>query len=1023
MDHLTPAQRRLMDRLTPAQRRAVMFDQGAGRNLLILACAGSGKTETLACRVARMILDGVNRSSIVAFTFTEHAATELKHRIRRKVEEAMPDEPSLGEMFVGTIHAYCLRVLREQMADYRKFEVMDETQQAALIAANFVRFENGQGLGLDRLRGRTRSGTYGETLSTFLRTLNVIHQQQIDIDTIGDETLTEAVRRYRHMAHGYPNYFSDFNSIIDQMIEFLEKDRGALNQIRSGLSHLFVDEYQDVDDRQERLISLLTDCGRGPTLTVVGDDDQALYGFRGARVDNILGFRDRYPDVHYEVLEENFRSTHAIVEIADEAVHRISTRLEKEPTARWRPLPDAPLQERLADPGDVVLRTFPSEAEEAEWVADRIEALRGVPFAEGYGDERGIDYGDMAILLRSVRGAGSAFAEALRRRHIPVVVTGTGGLFANDEVMVVQAAFSLLARAEFAKSDESGRIRLLSTLETREFIRNAVRSLRADGHFGDSAHATRFLSWVDRKRAELDQREVARERQRSRRMGARIYPQQIFQDMLRQLGAQADDWPPDTMYNLGAFSNLLTQFESVHQWITPARLKSFVLFLSNWAMRHVDEGGVGEVSALNSVKIMTVHAAKGLEWPVVFLPRISSRVFPSSLRTRTPETFLPAGRYDLTGYVGGDDGERRLWYVALTRCAKYLHVSSLERRRTRPTPYFKEIDHDCVCGPDDTPPEPPEKIDPCPPAGANVLHTTYTAIAAFRRCEREYQLRALMDFRPGVTEQFDYGQRIHNILAEIHDMAIDGVVVTPDEIRALVEQRFHLRYTRGRPYDILKATATAALERYVELARDILPTARATEKPFELIDQESEALISGVVDLLESRDGPPLPSRREIVGLVDFKASRIDTDQKYAEVEESVREQLQLYAVGVAYAFDAEPSVATARIISASGLNDKLLEKGYREWIDVPVHEAAQADARKRLSDTIGRMKKQLEADHFSTTGAAKRVCGKCDFRTFCPGFAEYRQGGGPAGSLPAESVEEETDRLVEDGHAGSPPE
>ena len=691
-----------MEHLTPAQLRAVAFDKGDPKNLLILACAGSGKTETLACRVAQMIVDGIDRSSIVSFTFTEHAATELKHRIRRKVEEATPDEPSLGEMFVGTIHSYCLRVLREHKPDYRIFEVMDETRQAALIAANFVRFQNGDGIGLDRLRGRTRSGTYGETLNTFLSTLNVIHQQQIDIDAIDDPTLSEAVRRYRNVAHGYPNYFSDFNSIIDQMLDFLDENTSALKNIRSGLSHLFVDEYQDVDDRQEKLISLLTNHGRGPTLTVVGDDDQALYGFRGARVRNILDFRQRYPDVHQEVLEENFRSTHAIVEIADEAVHRISTRLDKEPTARWRTTTGGPLEERLADPGDIVLKTFSSETEEAEWVAHRIDALRGVPFAQGYGDERGIDYGDMAILLRSVRGAGGAFAEALRSRHIPVVVTGTGGLFGNDEVRLVQAAFSLLARADFARYDDSGRIQLLSTVETREFIRNAVRSLRTDGHLGESAHATRFLSWIDGKRAELDQRAVARE-QRSRRMGARIYPQQIFQEMLKQLGAQVDEWPTDTLYNFGAFSNLLTQFESVHQWITPSRLKSLVLFLSNWAMRHVDEGGVGELSALNSVKIMTVHAAKGLEWPVVFLPRISSRVFPSSLRTRTPETFLPAGCYDASEYVGGNDGERRLWYVALTRCAKYLHVSSLMRKGTKPTTYFKEINHDCVCGPDQSP--------------------------------------------------------------------------------------------------------------------------------------------------------------------------------------------------------------------------------------------------------------------------------------------------------------------------------
>ena len=254
-----------------------------------------------------------------------------------------------------------------------------------------------------------------------------------------------------------------------------------------------------------------------------------------------------------------------------------------------------------------------------------------------------------------------------------------------------------------------------------------------------------------------------------------------------------------------------------------------------------------------------------------------------------------------------------------------------------------------------------------------------------------------MDFRPGVSEQFGYGQRIHDILAEIHQNAIAGEAVTPADVSALVEKRFHLRYTRGKPYDILKNAAIAALERYVERAREILPTARATEKPFELIDHESEALISGVVDLLESKDGPFVPSQRQIVGLVDFKASRIDTVEKYREVAESVRDQLQLYAVGVRYAFDAEPTVATARIISAGGLDDKLLAEGCREWIDVPVDADAQSDASSKLADTIGRIKRRLEAGDFPTTGAAKGVCGKLRLPDVLS-----RLRGGPAGWGPA---------------------
>ncbi len=1011
-----------MQGLTDAQREAVTFDTGTPSNLLILACAGSGKTETLACRVARMVRDGIPRRSIVAFTFTEHAATELKHRIRRRVEETTPDEPSLGDMYVGTIHAYCLRVLRDWNPKCRIFEVMDETRQAALIATNFVRFPDGNGIGLDRLRTRTRSRTYGETLSTFLATLNVIHQQQIDINDLGDDILASAVRRYREIAHGNPNYFFDFNSIIDQTIEFLHSNSDVLAELRAEIKHLFVDEYQDVDDRQEQLIRLLTDGGRGPTLTVVGDDDQALYGFRGARVENILEFACHYPNVRLVRLEDNFRSTHAIVSIADEAVRRVSNRIEKEPKARIGTVLDGPLQERFADPGDILVETFASEQAEAEWVADRIEAIRGTELSENEGTVRGLDYGDIAILLRSVRSSGASFADVLRARGIPVVVTGTGGLFNNDEVRLVQAAFSLLARADFALPSESGGIQLLSTAETREFIRKVIIRLRDNRCLGPAANSTHLLSWLDRKRAEFGQRAVART-ERSRGLGRRIYPQEVFQNMLQELGARVDTWPESTMFNFGAFSNLLTKFESVHQWITPARLKGLVLFLSNWAVRHVDEGSVGELAALNSVKIMTVHAAKGLEWPAVFLPRISSRVFPSSMRTRPPETFLPPRFYDAGPYVGGDDGERRLWYVALTRCAKFLHVSSLDRRGSRPTAYFREMNHDCMLPPGSTPPEHP-RITPTPPADSNRLQTTYSDLAAFRRCEREYQLRAVMDFSPGVGEQFGYGQRIHDILAEMHNMAIGGGTVNVDVVEQLVHDRFHLRYTRGEPYEILRGAAVNALGRYVKRAGETLSRVRAAEKPFELIDQESGALIAGVVDLLEHAHDTAAPSKREIIGLVDFKASRIRTKEEYEETVDAAFEQLQLYAVGVSYAFDMEPAVAEARILSPKPLPDELKTDGCDEWIDVPVDSEARWRAASNLSETLRLLRRRLQNRDFPTSGATRGKCGRCDFRLFCPGYDEFVAAGGFAvANTPAEGVEYQTDLLAEETNARSTPE
>ena len=181
----------------------------------------------------------------------------------------------------------------------------------------------------------------------------------------------------------------------------------------------------------------------------------------------------------------------------------------------------------MADHCDIQLQTFETEEDEAAWVAGRIEALRGVAFEEGGGSMRGLDYGDMAVLLRSVRGSGAIFAETLRAHGVPVVISGTRGLFNNDEIRLIQASFCILARSEFALPDENGRMKLLSTVEARAFIRNKVQSLRHTNRLGDRANSTHFLSWLDQMRADLDQRALSRE-ERKPRIGARIYPQAIL---------------------------------------------------------------------------------------------------------------------------------------------------------------------------------------------------------------------------------------------------------------------------------------------------------------------------------------------------------------------------------------------------------------------------------------------------------------------------------------------------------------
>lgn len=999
---------------TPSQRDAINYDSG---NLLIVACAGSGKTDTISRRIARLVREGVTKNSIIAFTFTDHAANELKARIRTHLEEEKPEEPSLGDMYVGTIHSFCLRMLHELDPKYRNWEVMDEVRQAALISAHFTRFDDSnKGIGLDRLRALTRTKTYWEIVRRFTATLSVVHQKGITPADIRDQRVRDAITRYEALAYGSPNYFFDFNRIIEELVRRLSQNESDLSALQNRFSHLVVDEYQDIDDQQEKLISLLTAGGTKARITAVGDDDQALYGFRGASVQNILTFQERYPNVHRINMGDNFRSTHAVVEIADNAIRRVDTRLQKEMVARKRDHSGI-LVERLAELGDIQLRTFSSEEHEANWVATRIEELRGVVFEQKDGTARALDYADMAILLRSVRASGTVFAQKLRERGIPVVVSGTRGLFNNDEVRLIQAAFCLLARADFGLRDEDTGLAILNTTETRNFVRKTIERLSQQQM--KSASPGKFLNWIGAKLEELDRRSLKRELRG--RLARRIYPQEIFHEMLRELGSQKADWTRDVMFNLGAFSSLLTQFEAVHQWITPANLKGLCLFLGNWAATNADEGGLDEVVRLNSVQVMTVHAAKGLEWPVVFVPRVSSMNFPSSRRNQGPDTFLPENLFNPQEYAGGDDGERRLWYVALTRCAKFLNVSSLDRQRKKPTEFFREVHHNFVShGSSDATTR--SKGVPHPPDDADMLPTTFSDLTYFWRCRFEYELRSLMHFSPGVGEQYGYGQQLHNILAEIHERAQKGVFITTDEVGELVDKRFHLRYTQGRPFDALKSAAKQALTRYVETYGDLLSKTHAVEKPFEFIDRNSGALITGVVDLLERVDEFDAGPHREAVGIIDFKAHRITKSEDFEKLRNHVGRQLRLYASAVRYAFPYEPATATAHIISPKPPPPELIQIGISDKIEVDVSDSKRQQALLEVREAVVAIKQSIKAETFAKSGPANNQCPDCDFRLFCSGYREWRERDqtSPQPKTPDEVREAEVDIVMEEQSAGS---
>ena len=283
--------------LTDEQYSAVIDDS---RNLLCLACAGSGKSRTLAYKIAYLISRGEAPESIIAFTFTEKAAESIKRRVAEALHKFGLSENIVGAMFIGTLDAFCQKLLGDINAKYRQFDILDQNRLVLYVMSRLRKLglQNGQG--------------YFKRIKDFTDAWQTMHNENIalkDIEQYDEELfghlscLSDSLTTDGYMDFSFAIYLA-----VQELKKIDRKDGSYIEKFK----YLFVDEYQDINPIQEEFIKTLSSFL--DMLFVVGDDDQAIYGWRGANVQNILTFEDRYEDVKVHKLLVNFRSTKAIIE-------------------------------------------------------------------------------------------------------------------------------------------------------------------------------------------------------------------------------------------------------------------------------------------------------------------------------------------------------------------------------------------------------------------------------------------------------------------------------------------------------------------------------------------------------------------------------------------------------------------------------------------------------------------------------------------------------------------------------------
>ena len=930
--------------LTPSQRRAATDD---AKEVLVIACAGSGKSRMLAYRIAWLIARGTKPESIVAFTFTNSAAESIQQRVATALAQVGHPATELGKIHIGTIHSFCVDLLGRVDARYRQFDVLDENGLNLFLISRYAE------LGLQAFSDRETK--YFGRIKGIADAWTTLHNEVLDLQDVADldQTLGSTLLHLEELLDA-ANYI-DFSSMVRVIVDGLQKNHPSTLDAVGHIRHLLVDEYQDTNPLEERLIQLLK---RGcDTLTVVGDDDQSIYGWRGADVSNILSFADRYPRSSEHTLAHNFRSTPLIVRSSDAfvAAELGANRLPKDPTA-----------DVVRGPYQVGAFRFTDRPSEAEWVAARIQALIGTAY-EDSGEVRGLTPADFAILMRST-GANEqddssrsfAYTAALDERALPYTLEAGGSVFVRPQIALLRDALELLRDKSPIRPTVS------------RFIDTRIRPLFPNVT-PDSLNDV-YARWGVRIHTKV---EVERRR---------VYPQQLLHELLAAFGIAEVEPDEGAMADIGVLSRLLQDVETVFVSIdTPRRFQGILNFMQNIAESGYQSATDAAVRRPDAVTVSTVHKAKGLEYPVVFIVDTEKGRFPG--RSSTYKGWLPgeliAEAVDSPRRAYGNDRaqEARLFYTALTRAERFLYVTHASllpggKQTRRESPFSARLDDEDVVRESPLATELPSNPLPAAPQRRRVdeavLPTTFSEMRYYLRCPRDYKYRHVWGFSPPIPELFGFGRTVHASVGKLHEL-FPNRAPTSEEAEVVAREIFHLKHVppsnepekRPGAYERAQDASAAILRRYADGYSDDFEHRRQLEVRFEIPLRDS--VLGGSIDLMLRVDDE---ERIIDASVIDFKTMEGGPDPESNEELDwtELALQVQLYARAAADVLDA--NVRTGAV--------HLLRDGQR--VEVPVDEDAVKDAVLNVEWAAERI---IEGDFPMRPHATK--CAKCDWRRLCP--------------------------------------
>jgi len=623
----------ILNNLNPIQTEAVKH---VGGPILILAGAGSGKTRIITRRIAYLIKElGVHPSNILAVTFTNKAANEMIERVHRLIGQ------DARELWIGTFHSICLRILKREinkLDGYRRdFIIYDEQDQIKLIKDCMGR------LGLSERMFSPK---------TVRSKIDAAKNAGPNAGDFGSNIYDEKISRIYDVYEKELRRANalDFADLLDVTVKLFEKRKEVLERYQKQFQHILVDEYQDTNHLQYKIISLLS--GKHKNLSVVGDDNQSIYGWRGADIKNILNFENDFPDAKVLKLEMNYRSTKSILRAANSVILRNRSRSDKK---LWTENPEG-------EP--IIYYEASDEKDEAKNVASQIKSEI---------DENGLAFRDIAVFYRT-NNQSRLIEEELLNLGIPYTIVGGLGFYERTEIKDIIAYLRLIANP----SDDISLRRIVNVPRrgigsaTTETIDKLAKE--RDISIYDAISLTIKNELVNKKtikNLEKFSDLILNLEQLSKKISIRRLLLKVLEYTNYLESFRNDD---ERRENVGEIINLISEFEKDKKG---AMLKDFL----DWISLSTDVDRFN--GKANQVALMTLHCAKGLEFPVVFVIGMEEKLFPH-IRSIGDGTLI--------------EEERRLCYVGITRAKQKLYLTSTTKRkvfgmeqRSIPSRFISEI--------------------------------------------------------------------------------------------------------------------------------------------------------------------------------------------------------------------------------------------------------------------------------------------------------------------------------------------